>query len=70
MPVRTYLTNKTTNTKCRIDGVIPSTRQPKNPKLQQKFGSHMVFSSPQLPPKVDLRPDMTTIEDQSKVGSW
>jgi hypothetical protein len=30
----------------------------------------MQLSSDQLPPKVDLRPDMTPVEDQSSIGSW
>jgi hypothetical protein len=70
MPLRTFLTNKTTKNKWRLNGVVPSKRLPQKPKLQKKFGSHRVFSERQLPPKVDLRFSMTPIEDQSSVASW
>lgn len=70
MTRRTYLLDRKTQTKSRLNGVLPSTRLPQKAKLQQHFASHMLFSTPQLPPKVDLRPEMTLVEDQSSVGSW
>ena len=70
MTRKTYLLDRKTHTKTRLNGVVPSTRLPQKAKLQQRFGSHMLFSTPQLPPKVDLRAGMTLIEDQSSVASW
>jgi hypothetical protein len=70
MPLRTFLSNRTTNRKCRLNGVLPSKRLPHKAKLQQNFSNHRLFSDPQLPPKVDLRFQMTPIEDQSDIGSW
>jgi hypothetical protein len=70
MPLRTFLTDKKTKSKWRLNGVLPSKRLPQKAKLQKKFGSYRLFSQPQLPPKVDLRFAMTPIEDQSSVGSW
>ncbi|CAF1283762.1 unnamed protein product [Rotaria sordida] len=69
MPFKTYLINKTNNRKFRLDGVLRSRRLPAKHKLCQKFRQHMVLRTDQLPPKVDLRPDMTPIEDQSQIGS-
>ncbi len=70
MPVRTYLLNRFLDKKCRLNGIQPSTRMPRKEKLSQSFSNHIVLSSNQLPPKVDLRPWMTSVEDQSKIGSW
>lgn len=70
MPVRKFLLNRSTERKCRLNGVVPSTRKPEKAKLRQNFLSHMLFSDPQLPPKVDLRFEMTAVEDQSSIGSW
>ncbi len=49
---------------------MPSKRLPQKAKLQKHFSNHMLFSDPQLPPKVDLRFQMTPVEDQSSIGSW
>ena len=70
MSRRTYLVDTKTHTKSRLNGVQPSTRLPQKAKLQQDFTAHMRFSAPQLPPKVDLRSEMTPVENQSSVGSW
>ena len=70
MSKKAYLTDPVTKDKFRVDGVIPSTELPGKPKLQQQFASHMLFGAGQLPPKVDLRPEMTAVEHQSSVGSW
>jgi len=70
MPTRTYLSNRTTKRKCRLNGLVPSKRLPQKAKLQQHFSNHMLFSDPQLPRKVDLRFEMTPVEDQSSIGSW
>ena len=70
MPLRTYLISRFNDKKCRLDGIMPSTRMPYKEKLCQLFSDYIRLSSDQLPPKVDLRSEMTTVEDQSKVGSW
>jgi hypothetical protein len=70
MPRRTFLSNRTANRKCRLNGIVPSKRLPHKAKLQQNFSDHMLFSHPELPPKVDLRFEMTPVEDQSSIGSW
>ena len=70
MPLRTYLSNRNTVKKCRLNGVRQSTRLPGKAKLQNHFSDHRKFSSQQLPPKVNLRFEMTPVEDQSSVGSW
>ncbi len=70
MPLRTFLSNRATKTKCRLNGAKRSTRLPQKASLRKHFSDYRVFSSPQLPPKVDLRSAMTPIEDQSSIGSW
>lgn len=70
MPIRTYLFNRFYDQKCRLNGIKPSTRLPAKEELRQNFADHVQLSSDQLPPKVDLRPSMTPVEDQSKIGSW
>jgi hypothetical protein len=70
MPTRTYLTSQTTKRKCRLNGVVPSKRMPEKAHLRKKFSNHIKFSHPELPPKVDIRPDMTPVEDQSSISSW
>jgi hypothetical protein len=70
MPKRFFLSNQKTQRKCRLNGVVPSKRMPQKAHLQQHFSDHILFSDPQLPPKVDLRFLMTPVEDQSSIGSW
>ena len=70
MGLRTFLRNKFNFRKYRIDGLIPSTRLPNKRRLCQNFHNHVRYTAQQLPPKVDLRSDMTPVEDQSAIGSW
>ncbi|CAF4360146.1 unnamed protein product [Rotaria sordida] len=42
---------------------------PYKENLRQFFSDHVLYSNDQLPPKVDLRPDMTPVEDESRIGS-
>ena len=70
MPVKNYLTNKIDHKRYRLNGVLPATRLPHKQNLCQSFCQYMVYSREQLPPKVDLRSDMTPVEDQSRIGSW
>jgi hypothetical protein len=67
---RTYLFNRPTNKRFRLNGIIRSDRLPYKANLRRCFSEIMQLSSDQLPPKVDLRPDMTPVEDQSSIGSW
>ncbi|CAF2920681.1 unnamed protein product [Rotaria sp. Silwood2] len=69
MPIRNFLTNRTARRKCRLNGILPSQRMPHKPKLQQQFSDHIRFSNSQLPHKVNLRFQMTSVEDQSSIGS-
>ncbi|CAF4297134.1 unnamed protein product, partial [Rotaria sordida] len=69
MPIRTYLYNRFNDKKFRLNGIKPSTRMPSKENLRQFFSDHVLYSTDQLPPKVDLRPDMTPVEDQSRIGS-
>jgi hypothetical protein len=70
MPLKTYLINKINNSKFRLNGIIPSKRLPHKQRLCQAFCEHVLYTPDQLPPKVDLRSDMTPVEDQSRIGSW
>ncbi len=70
MPLQTYLVDKVHDNKFRLDGIMPSHRLPRKENLCQSFSDHVLYSADQLPPKVDLRPDMTPVEDQSRIGSW
>lgn len=70
MPLKTYLRNLINNRKCRLNGIWPSTHLPHNHQLRLTFADHVVYTAEQLPPKTDLRPDMTPVEDQSQIGSW
>jgi hypothetical protein len=70
MTLKTYLVNRISGRRCRLNGIRRSTRLPNKPQLRQAFSDHMTYSADQLPPKVDLRPDMTPVEDQSQIGSW
>ena len=70
MPSASYLMNRVEARLCRLNGIQQSNHLPSKPQLRQSFADHVIYTSDQLPPKVDLRPDMTSVEDQSKIGSW
>jgi hypothetical protein len=70
MPLKTFLINKINSKKFRLNGLVPSSRLPKKRQLCQSFRDHILYSPQQLPPKVDLRSDMTPVENQSQIGSW
>jgi len=65
-----YLVNESGTRKYRINGALRSTRQPNNVKLCLAFSDHLIYAAKELPPKTDLRPYMTAVEDQSQIGSW
>lgn len=70
MPVRTYLISKFGNKKCRLNGIKPSSRMPWKDQLRHYFADHIQLYFDEIPRKVDLRSDMTPVEDQSRIGSW
>jgi hypothetical protein len=70
MPRVTYLLNRIESRVCRLNGIRESSTLPDKQELRQSFSDHVLYSSDQLPPKVDLRSNMTPVEDQSKIGSW
>jgi hypothetical protein len=70
MVLKTFLKNKINHRKFRLNGLVPSRRLPRKRELCQSFRHHVLYSPEQLPPKVDLRSDMTPVEDQSRIGSW
>lgn len=70
MDPKTYLFNRLESRVCRLNGIVHSSSRPEKAELRQTFSSHVLYSSDQLPPKVDLRPNLTEVEDQSTIGSW
>ena len=70
MPRVSYLFNQITHKRYRLNGIKISNRLPHKEFLKHLFADHVQFNDDELPPKVDLRPEMTPVEDQSTVGSW
>jgi len=69
MVIETYFVSKKTGRKYRLDGYLPSTRQPSKPNLRQAFRDRRLYGANQLPPKTDLRKQMTSVENQAHLGS-
>ncbi|CAF3547482.1 unnamed protein product [Rotaria socialis] len=69
MTLKSYLANKLSGKKYRINSLRRSDRLPSKDNLRQLFHDHMIYSADQLPSSVDLRSDMTPVEDQSQIGS-
>ncbi|CAF0778658.1 unnamed protein product [Adineta ricciae] len=69
MSRKTFLINKLSNRKYRLNGIWPSNRLPNKGNLCQSFNNRVTYTPEELPPKVDLRNDMTTVENQSSIGS-
>jgi len=69
MSFKKYLTRKLSIQKSRLTHILPTTHLPHTKRLSQVFRRHILYSADQLPPKVDLRPDMTPIKNQSSIGS-
>ncbi|CAF1176105.1 unnamed protein product [Rotaria magnacalcarata] len=69
MAIHTYLINRITDKICRLNGIKESHRMPHKEELKMVFSDHVLLTPDQLPPKVDLRPFMTAVEDQSRIGS-
>jgi len=70
MPLISFLLNKLSDRKCRLNGIWPSNRLPNKEHLRRSFSDRLMYSPGDLPPKVDLRNDMTPVENQSSIGSW
>ncbi|CAF3630136.1 unnamed protein product [Rotaria sp. Silwood1] len=66
---RKFVMSKKTRKRHCIDGAKVSNREPKDPSLRQKFADHIEVNTSGLPPKVDLRPYMSPIGEQSAIGS-
>ena len=67
---RTFLINRPTGTKYRLNGVQPSEELPAEPDLKRLFSDYQLIAAGELPPAVDLRPYMTAVENQSKTACW
>jgi len=70
MVIKVYIRNKNTGRRYRLNGVVPARRPPRKPHLTHSFANYRMYKPRQLPPKVDLRPYMTGVENQSNIGSW
>jgi hypothetical protein len=69
MSFKTYLTKKFSISNIRLTDILSTTHLPSKKRLSQAFRHHILYRADQLPPKLDLRPDMTPVEDQSSIGS-
>lgn len=69
MVTKTYFVDYINNRRYPLNGVIPSGRSLAETAPNNLFQSHIVLNASELPPKVDLRPDMTPIENQSSANS-
>lgn len=67
---KTYLHDRKTNQRYLLNGCVPSTSLPEKACLRKEFSQSVKYSAGQLPPKVDLRPWMTNIENQKTVNTW
>ena len=52
------------------NGLILSARLPNKAQLRQRFQNHVRYRPGELPRKVDLRKDMTPVENQEEINSW
>ncbi|CAF1352946.1 unnamed protein product [Adineta ricciae] len=64
-----FLHNRKTNQRYRLNGAKETNRKPRKACLNRDFSQYIAYTTPQLPNKVDLRPWMTQIEDQSDANS-
>lgn len=66
MDDKKFITDSISGTKFPINGCIVSSK----PSDLPKFGGLRTISNHQLPPAVDLRPDMTPVEFQGNTNTW
>ncbi|CAF3392417.1 unnamed protein product [Rotaria socialis] len=64
-----YLYDANAKCKYRVDCILPSDSIVFGDKQEEDFSGHITISNSELPSKVDLRPGMTAVEDQGKIGS-
>ncbi|CAF5089793.1 unnamed protein product, partial [Rotaria magnacalcarata] len=69
MSTKTYFVDHINNTRYPLNGVIRSDTPSTVTVSSALFRDHTLLSAEQLPPKVDLRPDLTTIENQWQTNS-
>lgn len=65
-----FLVNRRTGQRHRVGGLKKSDYKPKDKSLRKHFTKCIIYDTKELPPKVDLRPWMTPVEDQGRLGSW
>jgi hypothetical protein len=70
MSFKDYCSRKLSIQKSRLSQILPSTYLSNTKRLSRVFRQYVHNKADQLPPKVDLRPHMTPVEDQSQIGSW
>ena len=71
MATENVLTSKFNNRTFRLDGIRRSTHLPAKYQSTNVFRTRVLAgTAAQLPSEVDLRLDMTPVEDQSKMLSW
>ncbi|CAF3535770.1 unnamed protein product [Rotaria sp. Silwood1] len=68
MPQKRFIHDKKTDRKYCISGCKASKREAEDETLRKDFSNHIKVSAEELPPKVDLRPLMTTVEDQNPMN--
>ncbi len=69
MSFKNYLTRKLNIQRSCLTHILPTIHLTNIKRLPKVFLHHLLYKVDQLPPKVDLRPDMTAIENQSSIGS-
>ncbi len=69
MSFRDYFTRKLSVQKSRLSQILPITHLPNAKRLSNVFRHYVQDKNDQSPPKVDLRRDMTAVENQSNIGS-
>ena len=65
MPFKHYLTNKLNIPKRRVTDILQTTSLSNIKRLSH----NILYRVDPLPSKVDLRPDMSLVDDQSRIGS-
>lgn len=65
-----YLFNKETNEYYILNGDLNYEGESDNASLSLDFKEYIDLDVKQIPPKVDLRPWMTTVENQKKLKTW
>jgi hypothetical protein len=53
-----------------IGGFKKSTHESTHKSLRKKFEKYTIYKPDELPAKVDLRPWMNPVEDQSEINAW